>query len=195
VGFVGRVSQIKDVPTLIRAMGMVIKKRPGAKLLLVGPGDEEPEYYEQCKQLARELGIGEDIDFAGSRKVTEELWKMDTLVLTSLSEGLPFVILEAFAVGIPCISTDVGSCRMVIEGNGSAEDDKPAGYITRVGMPHETADAILKLLGDRENCERLGQNGLDRVVSLYRQSEIMAQSETIYHELSAAHPGAARRPA
>lgn len=190
VGFVGRVSRIKDVPTLIRAMAMVIKKRPGSKLHLVGPGDEEPDYYEECKQLARDLGIADAIDFAGSRKVTEELWKMDTLVLTSLSEGLPFVILEAFAVGIPCISTDVGSCRMVIEGNGSVEDDKPAGYITRVGMAHETADAILKLIGNRENCERMGQNGLDRVTSLYRQSEIMAKYETIYHELAGMNPRA-----
>lgn len=188
VGFVGRVSRIKDVPTLIRAMAIVCRKRPGSTLHLVGPGDEEPDYYEECKQLARELGIADAIEFAGARKVTEELWKMDTLVLTSLSEGLPFVILEAFAVGIPCISTDVGSCRMIIEGNGSAEDDRPAGYITRVGMANETADAILKLIGDRANCERMGANGLERVVSLYRQSEIMARYKSIYRELAEPNP-------
>ena len=194
VGFVGRVSRIKDVPTLIRAMAIVCKKRPGSKLHLVGPGDEEPDYYEECKQLARELGIADAIEFAGARKVTDELWKMDTLVLTSLSEGLPFVILEAFAVGIPCISTDVGSCRMIIEGNGSAEDDKPAGYITRVGMAHETADAILKLLGDRANCERMGDNGLSRVTSLYRQSEIMGRYERIYRDLADQNPRHPRAP-
>lgn len=183
VGFVGRVSRIKDVPTLIRAMALVIKARPGSRLHLVGPGDEEPDYYEECKELARTLGIADAIEFAGSRKVTEELWKMDVLVLTSLSEGLPFVILEAFAVGIPCISTDVGSCRMIIEGNGSPEDAHPAGYITRVGMARETADAILKLIGDRANCERMGENGLRRVRALYRQSDIMARYKTLYREL------------
>lgn len=188
VGFVGRVSRIKDVPTLIRAMALVIKKRPGTRLHLVGPGDEEPDYYEECKRLAAELGIADLIEFAGSRKVTDELWKMDTLVLTSLSEGLPFVILEAYAAGIPCIATDVGSCRMIIEGNGSPEDAEPAGYITRVGMANETADAILALVGDRENCDRLGRNGLKRVQALYRQSEIMDRYQKIYRELASSQP-------
>lgn len=124
LGAVLRIVPIKDVKTMIYSFHRVKAARPDATLDLIGPYDEDPAYYQECRDLIRRLGC-RDIRFVGRADVTDWLPKLDLLLLTSISEGQPFVLLEAMAARRPVVATNVGACREIIEG---AEDGLgPAG--------------------------------------------------------------------
>ncbi|MGH7399672.1 MAG: GT4 family glycosyltransferase PelF, partial [Candidatus Rokuibacteriota bacterium] len=144
VGFVGRVVPIKDVKTFIRAFKIVSEALPGASAVIAGPGDEDPEYLAECRTLAATLGVTERVEFTGRIDVKQIYPRIDALVLTSISEGLPLVILEAAAAGIPVVSTDVGACRELLEGRLPADRALGAsGLVTGLADPGATAQAVL----------------------------------------------------
>ena len=72
--------------------------------------------------LVRSLGLENHVKFLGFQKVEDLMPKIGLIVLSSISEALPLVILEGYAAGVPTVSTDVGSCRQLIEGLG--EEDR-----------------------------------------------------------------------
>ena len=121
VGLIGRVVPIKDVKTFLRAMRGVISAMPQAEGWIVGPEEEDPEYVSECRSLMASLGLEGKVHFLGFQRIQDILPKLGLMVLTSISEAQPLVILEAWAAGTPVVSSDVGSCRELIEG-GSAED-------------------------------------------------------------------------
>src|SRR5699024_10252738 len=93
---------------------------------IIGPDTEEPEYAQECRDLVASLGMHDSIHFLGMQHIDDYLPQMGLLALSSISEGLPLVMLEAFAAGVPVVSTDVGSCRSLIEGEDDA--DKALGH-------------------------------------------------------------------
>src|SRR4029077_1168508 len=111
IGFVGRVVPIKDVKTFIRAVKIVVTAHPGARAVIAGPGDEDPAYLAECQALTATLGVAERVEFTGRVDVKTIYPRVDVLVLTSISEGLPLVILEAAAARIPGVSPAAGGAR------------------------------------------------------------------------------------
>ena len=171
VGGVIRVVPIKDLKTMIYAFDMVKQKVPDARLYLIGPTDENPEYYQECQDLIRNLGC-EDVTFTGRVDVAEWYGKMDILLLSSVSEGQPFAILEGMAARRPYVSTNVGSCRELLEGN---EDEfGKAGEIVPVMNPRLMAKAILKIAGDRNQMRTMAENGYRRVVKYYQEEAFLS---------------------
>ncbi len=184
VGFLGRIVEIKDVKTLLRAAAIVVAKMPQAKFLVMGPFDEDLEYAEECRQLANQLGIDDSVEFSGSKTLEQALPPTDLMVLSSVSEGLPFVALEAFAAGIPLVATDVGSCRELIEGRTDETPVLgPAGTIVPVGEPDALADAIIKILGNRALQDQLGAAGRRRVELTYAEPEVIGAYRELYQSL------------
>ena len=103
VGHVGRFETQKNHMFLIEVFKEILKTNPNAKLLLVGIGSKENEIK---KQIA-EYGIGNNVIFAGLRTdIVDLLSAMDVFVFPSFYEGMPNVIIEAQAVGVPCIISD-----------------------------------------------------------------------------------------
>jgi polysaccharide biosynthesis protein PelF len=164
VAFIGRVVAIKDVETFIRAMDIVFKSDADAEGWIVGPEDEEPEYARKCRQLVSSLGIGERLKFLGMQNVAEIIGQVDMVVLTSLSEAQPLTLLEAGAAGLPCVATDVGSCRDILLG---VEGGPPGGYLTDLMSPQDTASAIIKLLSDPAGARAKGEVLRTRVRANY----------------------------
>jgi glycosyltransferase involved in cell wall biosynthesis len=115
VGFIGRIVPIKDVKTFIVAAKLVLERAPEARFHLVGPEDEDPEYAAECHRLAADLKIEDRLDFTGRADVRFYYSFLDVVVLTSVREAQPLVILEAYAAGIPCVSTDVGNVAELLE--------------------------------------------------------------------------------
>lgn len=181
VGFVGRIVPIKDVLTLIRACRILADAVPQARTYLIGPCDEEPEYFEECKSLVATLGLQDKVVFTGPQDVKSWYPSLDVLVLTSISEGQPLVILEAFVAGVPCVSTDVGGCSEIILG-GSDEDKAlgRAGFVTQVGSPEETAAAIVQLARDPKLRAQQRQAGRERVRRYYDQKDMIARYLHLY---------------
>lgn len=184
IGFVGRVTPIKDVKTFIRAIKIAVDRNPNIKVLVMGPLDEDPDYVDECRILIDMFDLEEKIIFTGRVNVKEYYPKLDVVLLTSVSEGLPFVILEAHAAGIPCIATDVGACRELLEGR--TEDDKalgPSGVVTLVSSPDQTAAAISRMIEDEAYYDGLCKSSLKRVHHHYRIEDVNARYTHIYHEL------------
>jgi len=185
VGFIGRVVTIKDVKTLIRSARILIQNVPGAVIQIIGPTDEDPEYYEECRAMVSEFGLQEVVLFLGSQNVVKVMDQIDVMILTSLSEGLPLVILEAFSAGIPVVATDVGACRELIQGR-TPEDQAlgPAGIITRVGSPSETAAALEKLIINPSLLRDMGAAGRQRAERYYTQKALLARYHQVYTDHS-----------
>ncbi len=189
VGFIGRVVPIKDVKTLIRAARTVVAREPRAVFHIIGPTEEDPDYFEECKQMVTLMGLEKKVLFLGPKNVREILSGLDVCLLTSISEGLPLIILEAFAAGVPCVATDVGACRELIFGR--TPEDKAigrAGLLTKICSPLDTADAVLRVVATAENLLRMGQAGRIRAERHYRQAEIMGKYRRFYTDHAWAGP-------
>jgi glycosyltransferase involved in cell wall biosynthesis len=182
VGFVGRVVRIKDLETFVRACALVAGELPGCEFAVIGPLDQEPEYADRCTELADQLGLGEALRFCGEQEPEAALGGLDVMVLTSLSEAQPRVVLEAMAAGVPVIATDVGGCRELLRGIDPADRETgPAGVLTPVRDPRATADAILALARDPERRTRLGAAGRRRAETRYAPARVHASWGRLYH--------------
>ena len=95
---------------------MLCKQLPEAEGWIVGPDEEEEEYADECHELVKQLGLEQKVKFLGFQNIDNILPKTGLITLSSISEGQPLVILEGYAAGVPTLSTDVGSCRELVEG-------------------------------------------------------------------------------
>lgn len=176
IGLVGRVVAIKDVKTYIQAAKRVLETLPAAHFYIIGPADEEPDYAEECRRLVRLARLEERVTFTGRVDPLEYYRFLDLVVLTSVSEAQPYVILEANGVGIPIVATDVGACREMLEGRG-AEDRAlgASGLLTELANPDATATAITTLLRDRALYDRCAEAGKLRVRRYYDQTDLLSR--------------------
>ena len=167
---IGRVVPIKDIKTYIRAMRIVATRLPQAQAWIAGPEDESPEYARECRELVAQLGLEDTVKFLGFQKLTELLPKVGLVVLSSISEALPLVILEGYAAGVPTLSTDVGSCRQLVYGlPGEDEALGASGRVVRIADPQALAQAALELLGDPAEWQRARVAAIARVEKYYSQ--------------------------
>lgn len=180
VGAILRIVPIKDVMTLIRAFKIVRDTMETVKLYLIGPTDEDPEYFDQCKSLVELLNLKKDVIFTGNVDVKNYLKIIDVMVLTSISEGQPLVILEAMASKIPVVATDVGSCKELLEED---ENEGACGIVTNLVAPNDTASQIIYLLENKELRDKMGQNGRARVERAYKKELFLKSYEKMYLEL------------
>lgn len=184
VSFIGRVVPIKDVKNFLHMARVVMEKRPGTVFHIVGPTDEEPEYTQECRELVSVLGLGDSVQFLGKVDILEYYGKTDLVVLTSLSEAQPYAILEANAVGIPIVATDVGACREMLEGR-SPEDKAigPSGLLTPVSDPESTAAAVLRLLSEPGLYNACADAGRTRTTRFYDQGDLISRYLNLYEQM------------
>lgn len=181
VGFVGRVVPIKDVKTFIQAVQIARETILGLRALIVGPIDEDPDYVSECRELVMMMDLAGTVRFTGRANVGDYYRQMDVLVLTSLSEAQPLVLLEANCAGIPVVATDVGACRELLE--GATPEDRAlgrSGLLTLPASPHETADALVRLWRDEALRRTLGRAGQERVQRFYREEAVYQAYRDLY---------------
>lgn len=181
IGFVGRVVPIKDVKTYLRAVALVFRSYPDAEAWLLGPYDENKEYYEECLHLIEFLGIKDKVKFFGMVNLKDYYPKLDILVLTSISEAQPLVILEAYSLKIPVVTTNVGGCSELVNGM-PGEDEKlgVGGLLTGLANPTETALAILQIINNPEKSEKMGAVGKQRVQKYYDLPKLFSRYRALY---------------
>ena len=183
LAFLGRIVPIKDVKTLIKACKILVQNLPDLQVLLIGPEEEESQYYQDCTILIKMMGLEDHMIFTGYVDLKTYLPTIDLIVLTSISEAQPIVILEASACGIPTVATDVGSCRELLE--GKTDEDRaigPSGILCPFHSPEKTAEAILKLLTDDQLYDSMSQAGKERVRRYYNEKDMINAYRNIYEQ-------------
>ena len=180
VGAVLRVVPIKDVKTMINAFALAQAKVPNLKLYIMGPTDENPEYYEECQEFISNFQIN-NIEFTGRVNVKEYLGKMDMTILTSISEGQPLSILEAMAASKPCIATDVGGCKELLYG-GDEDRLGKSGIIVPVMNIDKIAKAIITLAEDESLRKEMGYTGKRRVKAFYQNEMVIKTYRELYEQ-------------
>lgn len=180
VGAVLRVVPIKDVKTMINAFALAQAKVPNLKLYIMGPTDENPEYYEECQEFISNFQVS-NIVFTGRVNVKEYLGKMDMTILTSISEGQPLSILEAMAASKPCIATDVGGCKELLYGG---DEDKlgKSGIIVPVMNIDKIAKAIITLAENEPLRKEMGYTGKRRVKAFYQNEMVIKTYRELYEQ-------------
>ena len=189
---IGRVVPIKDVKTFVRAMRTVINRMPEAEGWIAGPEDEDKAYAEECHRLVDGLGLQGKVRFLGFQKLTDLLPKVGLVVLSSISEALPLVLLEGYAAGVPGVSTDVGSCRQLIY--GLDDEDKAlgaSGRVVGIADPQALADAAIELLTDPEKWHSASVAGMKRVEKYYSQDRMFGSYREVYEKALASSGGIA----
>ena len=186
ISLIGRVVPIKDIKTFIKAIRIVVNTINDCEGWIVGPMDEDENYANECKFLVEALSLEKNIKFLGFKKIDEILPKTKILTLSSISEGMPLVIIEGFAAGIPAVTTDVGSCRQLIYG-GIDKNDKmigKAGEVVPIANPSELANAYIKFLTDSKLWEDAKKSAIKRVEKYYTLNQFLQNYKKIYQEVS-----------
>jgi glycosyltransferase involved in cell wall biosynthesis len=187
ITLIGRVVSIKDIKTFIRSIRIVANTIPDIQAWVVGPMDEDEEYASECENMVNTLGLSKNFFFKGFQNIKDILPKTGLLTLTSISEGMPLTILEGYAAGVPCVATDVGSCKDLIFGGLGDEDIAlgQAGDITSIANPTALAESYIRFLTDEELWKRAQKTALARVERYYRQDTFLAAYREVYNKAMA----------
>ena len=153
----GRLSPEKGFDVLAAAAARFLAAAPAVGVVLFGDGPERP----RLERMARDLGIAGRFVMPGFTRDLDRLvpWA-DVLALSSFTEGLPNVLLEASAAGVPVVATAVGGTPEVVA-------DRETGYLVPAGDPAALSERVLQLLGDPGLRRRMGDAGRERMRSRF----------------------------
>lgn len=172
VGLLGRLHPQKGVHVFLEAIHRLRRSRPEVQWVIVGGGEIEEELHER----ARALGLGSELRWMGPRPGPPFLRAFDVVVLSSLWEGLPLVLLEAMACGRPIVTSDVPGCLDAV-GPDQAE-------ITPRGDAAALAAAVGGLLDDPPRAARLGAAARVRYEEAFSQEAMVRTLRALYEEVA-----------
>jgi glycosyltransferase involved in cell wall biosynthesis len=169
----GRLSPEKGHQFLVEAIGRLQGSSNNTHFVFCGDGPCQKE----LEKRAKELGVSHLCHFVGFRKDIKDIFQaMDFMVLPSLTEGLPNVILEAFACAKPVVATDVGGVPEIVE-------DGVNGILVPPGRSDLLAEAIKNCLSAPEKRRAMGEAGYHKVKSEFTFESQTQKLEAIYLEI------------
>lgn len=176
LSWAGRVDPIKDLETLIRAFALVRAQLPQARLRLFGGTPRGGEAYrERCEALAAELGHADAVTFEGRVDDIKDAYAAGNVVmLSSISEGFPFTLIEAMSCGRATVSTDVGGVREAVG---------DTGLVVAPRDPAAMAAAARALLADAPRRRAMGEAARLRVIEQFTLRRTIDTFRAIYLEL------------
>ena len=169
---------------MIYAFFELCARRKNVRLHIMGGVDDE-EYAQECYTLVKQLKL-ENVIFTGRVDIVKYMEKLDFTILTSISEGQPLSVLESLAARRPCVTTDVGCCRELLEGK-EGDFFGPAGYCVAPMYRQGLAAAMDKMCESRSLRLRMGANGQNRVNKYYRHERMMKEYKKLYGEVETAY--------
>ncbi|MFO7571617.1 MAG: glycosyltransferase family 4 protein [Gaiellaceae bacterium] len=173
VGWVGRMTGVKDTGAVLRIVAAVRERGVGAVLCMVGDGPDR----EGLEKLARELGIARNVFFVGYQTEVAPYYELfDAFVLPSVNEGTPVSAIEALASGTPVVANRVGGVPDVVR-------DGVDGFLVEPGDVDAAAARLTELAGDPALASRLGASGRDRVRGRYSVERLVDDIDRLYRAL------------
>ena len=173
VGAVARLQREKGLADFIGAAAMIAPRAPSARFVVVGDGPQRRELGE----LAHRLGLGERLVFLGFQVGAPALIaRFDVLVVPSLSEGSPLVVLEAMAAGVPIVATAVGGIPEQVRHGQEALLVPPSN-------PAALAGAVLELVADSARAQALADAGRQRLREDYAHDVMVRRTVAVYESV------------
>ena len=173
-GHVGRLSEVKNQQLLLRAFSRLVAEFPRARLTVVGDGPLRTE----LEQLAGHLGIVDKVTFTGYQADIPSLMSgFDCFVMSSVSEGLPLVVIEAMAAQCPVVGTDVGGMREIVA-------EGQTGYLVDSGDEDALVRRLLDVARDPDRRRVMGVEGQILAQSTYGLPTMVAEYEALYQSLT-----------
>ncbi len=172
VGIVARVVPIKDVKNFIIMAKIVAESIPNTKFYIIGPTDEDESYYEDCIKLVENFKIQDKVIFTGKADVRQYYRFLDVVVLSSIREAQPLVILEAYAAGIPVVSTRVGNVPEMLDYNDILLADPKDS--------EKLAQGIIYLYNNPDYRQKLVAANKNKVIQFYNKKDLIAAYDNLY---------------
>lgn len=174
VGFAGRLDPQKDPLTFVRVIARLREELPAVNALVVGDGP----LRDEVTQEAARLGLTDHCRFTGFRSdVPALLGAMDLFLLSSISEGFPFVLLEAMAMALPVVATAVSGVLEIVEPGVS-------GVLVAPGDVEGLAAAAFDVLQHPERARALGNAARQRVAARFSIQRMIEATEHLYLEVA-----------
>jgi glycosyltransferase involved in cell wall biosynthesis len=162
----------KRLEVLLEAFAAVRAQEPAARLVIAGDGPERPA----LEAVAQRLALGDAVTFLGRRQDVETIWRgTDVAAMSSDFEGTPLAVLEAMALGVPWVATEVGGLPDIVEHGRT-------GLLVPKGDAAALAAGLLELLRDPARRAQLGESARERAqdFTARRQAE---RCEELYERL------------
>jgi len=170
VAFIGRLVKVKGVSYFLEAAASVLRSGKKAQFLVIGDGPLKQSLVKQTQKL----GIDQHVFFIGFRKdIPRVLSFIDILVVPSLWEGLPLVVLETMSAGKPIIAAEVGGIPEAVR-NGET------GILVPPKNPEALTGAINDLLADPKKRKEMGDKAKQRAVQLFDVERKVKEYENLY---------------
>jgi len=178
--YVGRLAAMKGLPLLFEALSQLKARYPDVKLTVVGDGGER----EEIKAIAQSLNLANQIDFVGYKsqtEVREYLQTSDIFVLPSFAEGVPVVLMEAMAAGVPVLTTQIaGVPELVTHGN--------SGWLVPPGNVASLTEGLAALIDDADLRNRFGKAGQDKVAAEFNVFLEAKKLADIFRQVAPSQP-------
>ncbi len=175
IGLVGRVVPIKDIKTFITMSRMVHEHVKDARFYCIGPTDEDEAYYEDCMRMVKSFNLSEVFEFTGRQNVLDYYSFLDVMLLTSVREAQPLVILEAYAAGVPVVSTRVGNVPEMLD-----YDDR---FLASSKDAEKLAWNVKYIKNHPEEMEEIIKSNKEKVNTLYNKNDLYSTYQNLYRKL------------
>ncbi len=173
LGTVGRLVEAKGHRYMLEALARLLERGVSFKLLIVGGGRLE----EDLRRQAAAMGIRDHVLLVGHRRDIPELYRaMDLYLMASVSEAASIALLEAMAVGLPCVVTAVGGMMDLVDGGRCARVVPPSN-------PAAMADAVESLVRSEGDRSALGRAARKRARENYGKETMVRRLEAVYDSL------------
>jgi glycosyltransferase involved in cell wall biosynthesis len=173
VGTVGRLDRVKGHTFLLECAKHILKVKKDVLFYIIGSGPLEEDLRKQMIGY----GMKERVRFLGFREDAHSLIAhMDIFVLSSLHEGIPYVLLEAMSLSRPVVCTEVGGIREVVQ-------NQVDGLLVPPEDPEALSQAILSLLNDAEYAAQLGRNARKKIQTQFCSDSMAAQTYALYESM------------
>jgi glycosyltransferase involved in cell wall biosynthesis len=175
VASVGLIYELKGQLDIIEAAQEVRQAFPDVEFRLYGSASD-PKYYSRCLDKIKHYELEHTVYFPGVTTNPCEVYShADVTAFSSISEGFPYVVVEAMLSGAAIVATDVGGVREALDNSG---------VLVRSRSPHELAQAIVMLLESPEERQRLGQRAMARALNKFTEEEFIENYRTAYGYLA-----------
>lgn len=170
-----RIFELKDIFTMIKSCAVAKKSIPNIRYLVYGEKEAVPEYTAACEALIEKLHLTDNFILAGHHPEPHKLFlEGDISILTSISEGFPYTVLESMSCGVPVVATDVGGVHEAM--------DEQCGFLCKPKNYEEIGSRVVELILNEPLRVKMGIAARQKVVEHFSLHGFISRYEQIYAE-------------